>query len=506
MENPDKKALRLQTFGSFFLGESEFAIEAGKVREVVNSPEKWTSLPLAPDYLLGIFNLRGSVIPVLDLRVVFGRENLDPQPQGEPLKVAIIEYGRSCLGVLFDRTGEIFKSNEEEKSEFVQKTDPESRQIISGAFKKNQGKRIVQILDIEALFQLKGIPYEEQGDSVLNNRRRLQQKRGTRNQCISFLVGNSRCALPIDSIREILKVESVSESSLASSQCIGTLDLRGTTLPIVDFAALLGFRNPDRSEVATKGERRIVVMKLGDEVFGLLVDNVESIISYFSDEVISFPVIAKSRTDMIVGCLSRENEHDILLLNSSNILTNSEIVEITRGHSKIFKMQSPTQGNSALSRQTGLKKTVITFTLDSCFAVGIDEVREIIEYPKNLLHPPGLPGHFRGVLNLRGELVTIVDARAMYSLEAKELPERKVLIFMNNNVKYGLVVDSVDGIVSFHDKEKLNLPEVLYRGMDNRMIEDIREVVEVDHSEAKKSLLILNTSAVYSRFEKATAA
>ncbi len=56
-----------ELFGSFLLETDEFALPALSIREVVNLPERITVVPLAPPYLEGMFTLRGSVIPVVNL-------------------------------------------------------------------------------------------------------------------------------------------------------------------------------------------------------------------------------------------------------------------------------------------------------------------------------------------------------------------------------------------------------------------------------------------------------
>ena len=88
-----------------------------------------------------------------------------------------------------------------------------------------------------------------------------------------------------------------------------------------------------------------------------------------------------------------------------------KVEKITHGHNKIYNSENSLRAN-AIDKKIKYK-TVIKFTLEACYAVAIDEVREIIDFPENLIYPPGLPSYFKGVLNLRGDLITIVDARGI---------------------------------------------------------------------------------------------
>ncbi len=340
-----------------------------------------------------------------------------------------------------------------------------------------------------------------------SNRNRLARdlfgrKRGNRKQCISFVVGPAKCALSISDIHEILKVDKLSESALGVGHCIGTIALRGTTVPVIDFASLLNYREVDRSEGATQGDRRVVVMRLEKELFGLMVDSVDSIVSYFPDELIEFPVVEQNRNDMFLGCITGRNDGDILLLDHLKILTDSEVTEITHGHSKIYQLRISSKENQITSGK--VRRTYITFNIDGTYAVAIGDVKEIIDYPKALLQPPGLQKHVRGVLNLRGSLVTIVDARSMYSADALnetgQKEARKVLVFNLNGNNFGLVVDSVESIVTVSDSDKVKLPQLLYDQGKGSISADISEAVEITDSLGKKrSLLIINADSVAAR-------
>lgn len=495
MDSPNKietPSVEPSIFGSFFLLGNEFALSAKYVQEVVNAPLTYTSVPLAPNYLKGLFNLRGTVIPVIDLRELL---NMRRDSQSENQKVTIIEIEGACIGLLFDKTGEVFKSHEDERSDFDNR---QSNEVISGVFRKDGGRRIIQILDAPRLFKLQNVP-KDSGRSRLGQNN-LGGKRGNRKQCISFVVGPARCALPISDIQEIIKIDRLSETVLNVGHCIGSINLRGSTVPVIDFSSFLKYREVDRTETAVQGDRRIVVMRIEKKLFGLLVDSVDSIISFFPDELLTFPLIEQNRALMFLGCISGHGQEDILLLDHQKILTDDEVNEITRGHSTLY--QNKDLGEKSSSLKGGVRRTYITFNIDTSYAVAIGEVKEIIDYPKQLLQPPGLKKHVHGVLNLRGDLVTIVDARSMYlkSSPSPQIDSQKVLVFTKNGIYFGLVVDAVEAIITVAENDKIKLPELLYSQNEGNISADISEAVEVtDNNGTKRSLLILSTDSLANR-------
>ncbi|MBC8237025.1 MAG: chemotaxis protein CheW, partial [Helicobacteraceae bacterium] len=55
----------------FIIGEEEYAVPILTIQEIIK-PIAWTRVPQTPKYVIGVFNLRGSVIPLIDLRTKFG--------------------------------------------------------------------------------------------------------------------------------------------------------------------------------------------------------------------------------------------------------------------------------------------------------------------------------------------------------------------------------------------------------------------------------------------------
>jgi len=72
MNNMEKEELtKINSYLSFKLGEEEFAAHVGKVLNILELT-KITEVPKAPDYMKGVINLRGTVLPVVDTRIKFG--------------------------------------------------------------------------------------------------------------------------------------------------------------------------------------------------------------------------------------------------------------------------------------------------------------------------------------------------------------------------------------------------------------------------------------------------
>ncbi len=100
----DSRAGKYLTFG---LGKEEFAIQVVCVREIMGVQEI-TSVPQTPNYLKGVINLRGKVIPVVDLRLKFG---LPQQEYTQRTSIVVVQIeqdsARMLTGIVVDEVSEV---------------------------------------------------------------------------------------------------------------------------------------------------------------------------------------------------------------------------------------------------------------------------------------------------------------------------------------------------------------------------------------------------------------
>jgi len=99
-EVTDQRAGRYLTFR---LAEEEYGLEILKVREIV-SLQAITAIPGTPDYVKGVINLRGKVIPTVDLRLRFG---LSEQEDTQTKAIVITQVEGTEVGVIVDSVSEV---------------------------------------------------------------------------------------------------------------------------------------------------------------------------------------------------------------------------------------------------------------------------------------------------------------------------------------------------------------------------------------------------------------
>ncbi len=83
----------------FVIGEEEYAIPILAIQEIIK-PFSWTRVPQVPSYVLGVFNLRGAVIPLIDLRAKFG---IQTKKQSDETRFIVMRHGDDVAGFVIDR-------------------------------------------------------------------------------------------------------------------------------------------------------------------------------------------------------------------------------------------------------------------------------------------------------------------------------------------------------------------------------------------------------------------
>jgi len=131
----------------FTVGGEEFAVPILSIQEIIK-PISHTRVPKTPDYVLGVFNLRGNVIPLIDLRKKFRVSNI--QQHDEDTRYIVIKDGDNVAGFVIDKITEAIRLNKK-NIEAAPETLKKDKSIISGIGKLDRS--IITILKPEELLK-----------------------------------------------------------------------------------------------------------------------------------------------------------------------------------------------------------------------------------------------------------------------------------------------------------------------------------------------------------------
>jgi purine-binding chemotaxis protein CheW len=143
----DKCAGKIQ-LACFTLGDRLFAVDIMRIKEIL-LPQKLSSLPQASDVLDGVINLRGNVIPVMNMRKRFHMHAVDDDKPG---KLLIVTLARQLLALIVDDVMEVITVPANEIKPTIQVVACAGMEFILGVCLSNE--RVFMILDIDSLLDL----------------------------------------------------------------------------------------------------------------------------------------------------------------------------------------------------------------------------------------------------------------------------------------------------------------------------------------------------------------
>jgi purine-binding chemotaxis protein CheW len=129
---------------SFNLDSEEFGVDIGVVQEIVRMPEI-TKVPRSPEFVVGVVNLRGKIIPVVDLRKRFGLPAADAT---KSTRIIIVSVRSRTLGMIVDGVSEVLRLD----SSAVEPTPEMVATSIDASFLKGIAKlesRLLILLDLD---------------------------------------------------------------------------------------------------------------------------------------------------------------------------------------------------------------------------------------------------------------------------------------------------------------------------------------------------------------------
>jgi purine-binding chemotaxis protein CheW len=283
---------------TFLLKDEEFGFDIMAVQEIIRLP-KMAKLPHTPEYVEGISNLRGVVLPIFDIRARFGMKR---EERTDRSRVLVIDIDGKRTGLVVDGVRQVARV---ERSEFEPPPAAirgDTTDYIDGVVKLDNGERIIIALDARRVCAQPAprpaerpaekarerpaettsshageagaaAPPRKAGQPALPGPPEFSaqaaaseatqpgraaeavhaqpapmqpdletdtRKKGSRvRQLVSFQVGREEFAFPMEDVREILRVQTPKEVPGAPDHLLGVLTVRGKILPIIDLRRLL---------------------------------------------------------------------------------------------------------------------------------------------------------------------------------------------------------------------------------------------------------------------------
>ena len=140
---------RLLHLVTFKLGREEYGVDIHQVQEIIRAADI-TPVPGAAGHVRGVINLRGKIIPVVDLRQRFGLPEGD---ESDARRIVVVELGEKRLGMLVDSVSQVIKLSSAVVEEMPEEATATGENYIRGMGKLDS--RLILILDLNGSLLLK---------------------------------------------------------------------------------------------------------------------------------------------------------------------------------------------------------------------------------------------------------------------------------------------------------------------------------------------------------------
>jgi purine-binding chemotaxis protein CheW len=438
----------------FRVGERIYALPADEVVEVIRPP-RIAAVPQSPPSLLGVTNLRGSVIPVVSLRTLLGQKEAGMSAGRAIVLEAQVHNARSPVAITVDGI-ESFASidlKQVETRQAILATEP--GEILRGAFPSESRWGAAKIIDIQALldaaFQQKSEKKARPGARGSAARQKdvarpVGQVRAEQETLLPFDVADQEYALSLESVSEVISLpSSIAAIPFAETLVLGVTSFRNSLLPLLSLRGLLGF---DMSPGARR-RQKVVVTSVRGVAVGLVADAMRSIIRADRHLIESTPALLAARAGgktRINAIFRGDNGRRLISILSPDTLFRGDVMQRLGSHLASAPQEMAAGGGGEAQSQ------FIVFHLgDEEFSLPIDAVDEVARVPDQITRIPKTPKFLEGVVNLRGDVLPVIDQRRRFDLPkfAGDPRRRRLLIVRSGQHRAGLIVDSVSGLLRF---------------------------------------------------------
>ncbi len=237
--NASKEESQLVTF---LLKDEEFGFDIMSVQEIIRLP-KMAKVPRTPPYVEGIANLRGVVLPIIDMCTRFGMERTE---ETDRTRVLVVDIDGVKTGLRVDRVKQVtrvLRSDVDPPPPAIRGT---SAHYLEGVVKLDNGQRIIMALNAAQVCQIDSAHRRASATAVVVSGPQVIEAAGSAStatdgiaQMVTFRIAKEEFAFEMKHVREILRVQAPKQVPDVPDYVLGVLTVRGQILPVVDLRRLL---------------------------------------------------------------------------------------------------------------------------------------------------------------------------------------------------------------------------------------------------------------------------
>lgn len=429
-------------FLTFRLHEQLYALPAEHVSEVIHVPAV-ARVPQGPTALIGIANLRGTVLPVASLREMLGL----PASVVTPATRAVVLDVGAPIAIVVDAVVDLQPATARQIESPDKALATETGEALLGVFSIGD-ERVAKILDIQTLleraFSKRTRGRRQEGRPPKSTPVARAADRAVTQVLVTFEVANQEFALPLEDVQEILPApSSITAVARTDAAVLGITTVRGALLPLLSLRTLLGVSGGHEH----REREKVVVMKIGGAQVGLVADRARAILAADLTLIDPVPPLLAARAggeSRIKSVYRGDAGRRLISILSPEQVFKDDVMK--RVATSVGFQSSPLAQRETVVND---ERIFLVFRLgDDEFGLPIDSVVEVAQVPAQITRVPRTPKFLEGVVNIRGEVLPVVDQRRRFDMPAlKNVEGRRLVVINTSRHRAGVIVDSVSDVL-----------------------------------------------------------
>jgi purine-binding chemotaxis protein CheW len=477
-------------FVTFHIDDGLFAVPLTEVQEIIRMPDI-VQVPLSPPALEGLANLRGTVMAITSLRRIFDYPDLD---HDDTTRVVVLNRGIPA-GLVVDRMAAVVSALESEIEPASAIETTISGELLRGVIRQSDNRGMIIILD----------PRRLTGDHAPGGSKPRDANGDTRNgashtmlshnaagavdevQLVSFEVAGQEYALSIEHVQEIVQMPaSIAAVPRSDPHVLGIMTLREKLLPLVSLRAMLGL-----PPASADDRNKIVVVALpSGAAVGIVMDMVREVLRVSRARMEPMPALLNAGGEIAAICRLEDGKRLVSVLSAEALLGTQAVTSALARLSEDVAVaeteeNAMTQADTLKGEAVEPEEQFVVFRLaDEEYGAPIAAVQEIVRVPESLTRVPKAPAFIKGVVNLRGAVLPVVDQRSRFALpEIARSDRQRIMVFTIGGIRTGFIIDSVS--------EVLKIPRAAIGPAPELSAEQARLISRVANLEAQKRIIML---------------
>lgn len=444
-----------EVFGAFRLGSMALALPMTVLREVVPFT-RLQQLPTAAPWVLGGLDLRGVLVPVVDLSVLLGHTDQADHRQC----VVIVAHDGHLAGVVATAVDCLFSAPTQKLNVF-HGTDPVGR-VARGSLQNPVSGKLLTVLCAQALMALPQLPAVSDPEPHRQSHELSQEHASAEeHHRIPLLLMRSRgllFAVNPEEIETTMPRAQLQNKDVCNGHYKGNAIYREREIPAISLTEYLNIGAVKASPNPAAGDHAqpAFVLRFGQGAMAVLIDEILDIVHVNQGHLIDLPQVPALQTNVLRQAIATQsiypeqgNEEHFYVIHPPGMISDPRLKSLA---DLVHEAESSKDTPGDLANQQDslhrleVDQRVIVFDMNGDHAIPIGEIAEVLPY-RGVKEAFPRDNPFRGIMTHRNRAIPVVDLAQQLGLPRQNLnTSSNVLVVHLENQPIGLAVGCLRSI------------------------------------------------------------